>query len=56
MYLIIHANLTYWKQTNKYESVRGKPVKNSLKEIYKGHKILIIISLGPKITIEDLKN
>lgn len=37
MYLIIYANLVFWKQSNKYESVCGKPVKNSLKEIYKGH-------------------
>lgn len=31
MYLIIYANLVFWKQSNKYESVRGKPVKKLFK-------------------------
>lgn len=31
MYLIIYANLVFWKQSYKYESVRGKPVKKHFK-------------------------
>lgn len=31
IYLIIHAKLMFWKQSNKYESVRGEPVKKLFK-------------------------
>lgn len=31
IYLIIYANLMFWKQSNKYESVRGEPVKKLFK-------------------------